>query len=381
VDATGIDPDLLAAVPTEAFTIHRCLGANPDRPTRFRHDARHPLPADVVVVDEASMIDFGLMARLADAVRPEARLVLLGDRNQLASVEAGAVFGDVCDAGAAGGAVRDCVVRLRRPYRFRADGGIGALARAVNEDRPDDALACLRSGAPDLAFVPVPAGADPGATAVRAEVATAWGKGLREAVAAIVDAADAASHAAAVLRAFEHLDRFRVLCIHRRGPRGVEAANRVIPSWIHGRDAENVAGAAGTAGDWYPGLPVMVLRNDYRLDLANGDVGIVLPGFAEDRALLAHFPTADGGVRAFARGRLPPHEPVHAMTVHKSPGSQFGTVLLLLPEEPSPLVTRELVYTAVTRARDRVVVAGSEAVLAAAIRLPIRRASGLKAKL
>ncbi|MBM4398563.1 MAG: AAA family ATPase, partial [Deltaproteobacteria bacterium] len=129
-DATGIDPDLLAAVPAEALGIHRCLGANPDRPTRFRHDERHPLPADVAVVDEASMIDFGLMARLAEAVRPDARLVLLGDRNQLASVEAGAVFGDVCDAGAAGGAVRDCVVRLRRTYRFRADGGIGALARA-----------------------------------------------------------------------------------------------------------------------------------------------------------------------------------------------------------------------------------------------------------
>ena len=413
LDDLAVDESVKAAVPSEAATIHRALGWQPDKPTRFRHGADDPLPVDVVVVDECSMVDLALMAKLVEAVPANARLVLLGDRDQLASVEAGTVLADLCGAGlpprgastalrerlraldpglesrlddpgtlgageaptaqaalpmttvsgpaAAPGApgLQDSLVELTRTYRFDEKSGIGTLARALRAGRGPLATALLRhertfhpEGRPyaDLALFELD-----DVDALRAQVVEGY-RGLCLAP----DPAEA-------LRA---LDRFRVLCAHRRGARGVEALNRAAARWLA------AAGLLRPEGRHYPGLPVLVTRNDYGLGLFNGDVG-VLATDPDTGSLRAWFPYRDG-LRALHPARLPAHEPVFAMTVHKSQGSEVDEVLLVLPEVHTRVLTRELLYTGVTRARRSVVVAGSAEVLEAGIADPVRRASGLR---
>jgi exodeoxyribonuclease V alpha subunit len=372
-----LPPALRDALPLEASTLHRLLGAR-QRGPGVRHDAGDPVPADVVVVDEASMVDLALMAKLVRALRPEARLVLLGDRDQLASVEAGAVLGDVCaGAGSAsasfaaevaettgeplpagdadsGSPMRDTVVLLRHSWRFDAQSGIGRLAAAVNRGDEDGVLAELGAGHPDVGWrVLEPPGA---LAAALAEVAVPGFAAYCEAV------RDGAPDA----EVFAALGRFRVLGAHRRGPAGVERANRLV----EGALAE--AGLVRPTAPWYAGRPILVTRNDAALHVFNGDVGVV---------------RRDGGV-AFERPagepvrvppvRLPPHETVWATTVHKSQGSEFDRVVLVLPSEPSRVVTRALLYTAITRARSRVEVWGSEAVVRAAVATRVERSSGLR---
>lgn len=351
-----------------ASTLHRLLGWQPGR-SRFRHDRFDRLPYDVVVVDETSMVSLTMMARLLDAVRPDARLVLVGDPDQLASVEAGAVLGDLARAagrpephldaalatlGLPSGVVNG-VVTLDHVWRFH--GAVAAFARAVQAGDADEALALLRARTNDLEFVETESAAAP--AAVRADVIEA-GLALAE-----------AARRTDVPAALGALERHRVLCGHRRGPFGVARWSREIERWL----ADALPSASGPEHEeWYPGRPVLVTANDYDTGLYNGDTGVVVA-------------TADGPRVAFpgraplAPSRLAEVATVHAMTVHRGQGSQFARVTVVLPPAESPLLTRELLYTAVTRARTFVRVVGSEAAVRAAVQRPVSRASGLRHRL
>jgi exodeoxyribonuclease V alpha subunit len=427
LDKLDCPAEIKATIPSEASTLHRLLGTLPDSPY-FRHDARNPLAVDVVIVDEASMVDLALMAKLARALPPQAALILLGDKDQLASVEAGAVLGDICgqsgEAGVtpAGGSLREeasihganisasgvpghretavaaCIVELRHSFRFPEGSGVGRASRAIRAGQGTEVLEVLRDDAcPDATWDPIPT---PG--------------GLLEALRPIVLQGCAEFlRASDVEQRFTAFEGFRILCALRRGPFGVETLNALVERIL--REARLIP-----PGQWYHGRPVMITRNDYNLKLFNGDVGIVLPEDypAAARAaaatspeggkpsgLQAHpvtqglpghqpgegpeadssagslrvfFPPVAGQPRSFLPARLPPHETVYAMTVHKSQGSEFDQVLLLLPDRDSPVLTRELLYTAVTRARHKMVVWGRDDVLRTAVARRVQRSSGLR---
>lgn len=357
------------AIPRQATTLHRLLRLDARRLRRRAAPVR--LRFDVVLVDEASMIDLALMDRLLQALSDEARLVLMGDADQLASVEAGSVFSDVCGGSeppgpgpAAEAPIRACVVTLRTSHRYGAESGIRALAEAVRTGDTEAALAALADeGLPDVTLAP-PVG--------RSRLGEPMEQALLAGYGPFARAADAAARLAA-------LDGFRVLCALREGPFGVLRMNRA---------ADELLVAAGLlearrygAGVEAAGRPVLVTRNAPEIGLWNGDVGVLQRGGPPDGrsgALRAVFRGAAGALRELGPSRLPPHEPVFAMSVHKSQGSELDEVALVLPDAPVPLVTRELVYTAVTRARRRVVVHASESVLRAALASRVARASGLR---
>jgi exodeoxyribonuclease V alpha subunit len=356
-----------------AMTLHRLLGFRPDRPTRFRHHAGRHLPYDVVVVDEASMVSLPMAAKLVDALREGARLVLVGDRDQLASVEAGAVLGELCSPPATRGALAGCVVQLTRFHRFGPDSGIGAVARAVQriEDDAGEVLDLLEGRRTETGIGPAyddvalrdPVPEQPLPADVAAEVVDAYR--------AVVEAAASGGDPSRVLAAFE---RQRVLCALRAGPQGVGAVNAHLEQALtaHGYHAD----------ERFPvGRPVMVTQNDYAVRLFNGDVGVVVPDPQAPARRVVAFPGADGEVRLLATSRLPPHETVWAMSVHKSQGSQFDRVVVLLPDQPSPILSRELVYTGVTRARAHATVVARRDLLAAALVRTLPRASGLGERL
>lgn len=355
--------DVSAAIrerlPAESHTIHRLLGVTAD-PGRFRHHAGNPLPLDLLVVDEASMLDLALAARLLDAVPEEARIVLLGDKDQLAAVEVGAVFAAL--ATREGSPLAPNVVWLTKSRRFTADSGIGRLATDINAGEPDRALGWIGANAdPHVAWIE-----DAGASllpATRERILAGY--------APYLDVLRERMHdRAAVFRA---LERFRVLCAVREGPRGVREINRQLGE--HARTVLDHALDPGVRSPWYPGRPVMVSKNEPVLRLFNGDIGVCLPNDAG--ALAVWFLEPDGAFRAVAPSRLPEHEDAWASTVHKAQGSEFDAVLCLLPEKPSPVTVRELVYTAVTRARERVTLAGSAAVFRAACLVRTERRGGL----
>jgi exodeoxyribonuclease V alpha subunit len=394
-------PDALRErMPAESSTVHRLLGVTPDG---FRHDAGNPLAIDALVVDEASMLDLALATRLLEAVPPAARIILLGDKDQLAAVESGAVFaelsvdptltpGCVRDLAALTGtppaaiappaparpsALQDCAVWFTQTYRFSVDSGVGRLANDVNTGRARQAADWLREGADaDVRWLNATAPAS-----VDADALAAMDAGYADWRAAL--AADARD-VAAITEAF---GRFRVLCALREGPRGVTALNAAMARRF--RAALAPTGLPGTglalegpgASPWFAGRPVLVLANDYVLRLFNGDIGIALPD--ADGQLLVHFPdaSAPGGFRAIAPVRLPRHETAFAMTVHKSQGSEFDGVLVMLPQQRSRVLTRELLYTAITRARRGVALVADPAVLEQAIATPTSRHSGLLARL
>ncbi len=381
------------AIPDAAATIHRTLGSLPGVATRFRFDAGNPLAEDVVLVDEASMVDVALMRRLVDAVRPPARLILLGDKDQLSSVEAGAVLGDLCAAPA----LRGCVVELTHSFRFGPESGIGALARAVNAGDAGAALEILTGDRhPDVTLVE-PSAAARGRAVVDPALARCVVDGYRPYLAAVaglapLSAAAAAGRApradagaeggdgdegfaAAELACLAAFDGFRVLAAHRRGPGGVEQLNPAIARLLE--DAGLLAPAARLA----LGQPVIVTRNDYNVMLFNGDIGLVLPDPARPGRRRVVFAAPDGRARALAPARLPAHAMAFALSVHKAQGSEFDAVAVVLPEADSPILSRELLYTAVTRARRSVTVFGSAALVRAAIERRIERASGLAGRL
>ena len=386
-------------LPGDASTVHRLLGYRPfDR--GFTHDATHPLAIDALVVDEASMLDLALARRLFEAVPPSARIVLLGDKDQLSAVESGAVFSElgvdpslsdacaqtlarlsgidrariVAPASREASALADSVIWFTRNFRFAEDSGIGRLAAFVNTGEAEQAIGFLRTGIDGDARwirsdsgVTDPAGAsiiDPARVSVTSLDAMLAGF---EPYATAIDRAPA--DIAAIADAFE---RFRVLCAVRAGSRGVDAINALLESRLRERLRHH---ANDGRSPWYPGRPVLVRQNDPVLRLFNGDIGIVLPDANGEP--MARFPGPDGGFRAIAPVRLPAHETAFAMTVHKAQGSEFDEVLLMLPSRPNRVLSRELVYTAITRARRRVTVDASEAVLRAAIESRTGRRSGL----
>ena len=355
-DSLDCAPAIKAALPDAASTIHRLLGSVHGLP-QFRHDAENPIAADVVVVDEASMVDLALMAKLFAALGPSARIILLGDKDQLASVDAGKVLGDICAAAegdSSTAALAGCVVHLRKNYRFSADDGIHALSLAVNDGDADAAVALLGSAGAGVACVALPA-------ANRLKVS------LEERVLPVLREVFAAGAPAAALGA---LNRFRILCALRRGPFGVEHVNALVEEIL------DEAGLIERHGSWYRGRPVMIGENDYDLGLFNGDVGVAWPD--ADGVLRVWFAGEGGSMRALMPARLPAHETVFAMTDHKSQGSEFEEILLLLPDRESPVLTRELVYTGLTRASRRVELWQREDVFRGAVCRRVERASGLR---
>lgn len=364
----GVAPAALGAFLSglSARTVHRLLRVDPSRPGRFQHDRDRPLPVDAVVVDESSMLDLGLMARLVEAVGPETRLILLGDEHQLASVEAGSVLADLC---AAQGPVRAHVAQLTESRRFHAKSGIGAVARATLAGDPAAALGLLQSPDwPDVAWIGLDAAGRPGPALARTIVA-GYRPCLDRLLAGPRPGESADAHALAVLRAF---DDFRLLAAHRAGPLGVSGLVALTEALL----ARAVPGFRPRAGA-YLGRPVLITRNDYAVGLYNGDIGIVL---RREGRLVVAFETG-GQLRLLSPSRLPPHETVFAMTIHKSQGSEFTHTAVVLPRQPSPIVTRELVYTGITRARTQLTVVGRPAVFSAGVEAQVHRATGLAAAL
>jgi exodeoxyribonuclease V alpha subunit len=363
-----------AAISEDAATIHRLLGYRPH--AGFRHDRDNPVAADIVVVDEASMVDLPLMAHLLDGLAGDTALVLLGDVGQLASVEAGHVLASigardsetnrysppvVNDLAAMTGfdvprnaaprhALSDAFVELQHSHRFGADSGIGRLARAIRAGDADAALGVLRAAVADVEW--------------RRGDRTELARNLREHwIANYRDIGAAPS----VQDAFARATRLRILTALRESPFGSIAINREIED------------ALGGGAVWYHGRLVMVSANDYRRGLFNGDIGVAWRTPTDD--LEVWFPGADGALRAFAPYTLPAHEPAFAMTVHKSQGSEFDAVAVVLPDAPNRVLGRELLYTAVTRARTHVAVHGEEAIVRAAIAHRLERWSGLPDRL
>jgi exodeoxyribonuclease V alpha subunit len=365
-EAAGLDVapatrELLGGL--RATTLHRLLGRRPDSHSRFRHDRRRRLPHDLVVVDETSMVSLSLMARLAEAVRPDARLVLVGDPGQLASVEAGAVLGDVvgpaAEDGEATGPLADGIVVLQRVHRYGV--GIGAVADAIRRGDADELIGLLEGEAPEVEWIAADPAEDEGAL----EPVRAGAVAAAEAVLAPARSGDADG----ALRA---LGAYRLLCAHRRGPHGVGAWAAGLESWLAAADED-----FDPMERWYAGRPLLVTENDDELRLYNGDTGVVVQH--EDR-LVAAFERG-GTVVTHGTTRLGAVDTAYAMTIHKSQGSQWGTVAVLLPPPGSRILTRELLYTAVTRARERLVLVGTEEAIRAAVRRPVARASGLRRRL
>lgn len=364
----SLPPELKTGLAQGAQTVHRLLGWSAGG---FRHHQGNPLPLDMLVVDEASMLDLELAARLMEALPEHASLVLLGDRNQLASMEAGAVLANLCredvvnafspdfvaDAVKAGApeltvtpralALTDNVVELQKSWRFDADSGIAALSALIRDGQAQEAGKLLEEGRNDLKML---------SCTGQADLAAVLKPLLRKAFRGQGETTDPA-------RAFEIFGTLRLLSPVRKGPRGTEALNRLA------REA-----LGEPAGDgWYPGRPVMILENDYNLGLFNGDVGIALP---VDGTLRVFFPAAQA-FTSFTPARLPRFETCYAMTVHKSQGSEFGHAVLILPEEPCPILGRELLYTALTRAKEHFTLIGTAGQIREAIERPSRRDSGL----
>jgi exodeoxyribonuclease V alpha subunit len=368
-------------LPADASTIQRLLGARGDSP-HFRHNAKDPLTADVVIVDEASMIDLALLAKLFDAIRPDARIILVGDKDQLASVEAGSTFRDICTPGFELGVsvslaeafadvtgekleavsadqapIHSVVVELRRNYRFTPGAGIAELSNAVNRGDAVAAIAVLKRGG-SIRWRPTPSPKN-------------FERELRERVfprfEKLVRARDP-------VVALKHLAEFAVLCALRRGPFGAETVNALLEGML--RETGLIEGA----GRYHAGEPIIIVRNDYNVGLFNGDLGIALPD-AVTGELRVFFRGEGGEVLNFAPGRLPAHEPAFALTVHKSQGSEFHDALVILPERDAPVLTRELVYTGITRVRETVEVWASEEILRQTIGRKIERSSGLRERL
>ncbi|MCB1734630.1 MAG: exodeoxyribonuclease V subunit alpha [Gammaproteobacteria bacterium] len=369
-------PSIRDALPTDAGTLHRLLGLHPVR-SQPRYGAERPLPIDVLVIDEASMVDLPLMAKTVAALPDHARLILLGDKDQLASVEAGNVLADICNDGGdrpvspelavqfrqlgialpsaerPQPALADSIVQLRHSYRFAAGGEIARLAEAVNRADSDAIDNILAAPGTSVQFL-----------------SNADRPGLLQ---RIVDAYRPLCEATHIDDALGALKRFRVLTALRRGPDGVEHLNARIEQAMH----RVLRIPASTAQPWYRGRPIMITRNAPDLNLFNGDIGLCWNDHHKPDRLGVAFPTADGDLRWLSPQRLPQHETVFAMTVHKSQGSEFDQVMLVLGEIANPVTTRELIYTGITRARHRITLIASDAALKSGIDTRTQRGGGL----
>ncbi|MBU0480249.1 MAG: exodeoxyribonuclease V subunit alpha [Proteobacteria bacterium] len=371
-------------IPVRATTIHRLLGVIRDAPN-FRYHGDNRLPYDLVVVDEASMVDLPLMAKLVRALPEQCRLVLLGDRDQLSSVEPGAVFGDICCrsmmncfsrsfiseatilaktddldlSGQEKGGLADSLVGLRRGFRFAAESGVGRLARAVNVGNGDEVLRLAHDEeCPEIIWREC-TNPDQIESLLREILREIWWNTSEQSLPGELLAS---------------LGKFQILCALRNGPFGVAGINAFV--------RKSVVGNLTLSGkmNYHQAQPIMVSRNDYQLELFNGDTGVVARDPGHHEHLRAFF-RASEGVRSVSLLSLPPHESCYAMTVHKSQGSEFDRVILVMPDKKSPVLTRELVYTAVSRAREKIEIWGSEDVLRVALDAVTSRRGGLQEKL
>lgn len=380
--ALNCPEEIRERLPSEAVTLHRLLGARRQSAT-FAYNRDQPLPADVVIVDEASMVDQTLMYRLSEALEPETRLILLGDRDQLASVEAGSVLGDVCGGGEKprfSGKMRnllrgcglelpeerkgkeevamaDQIALLRHNFRFSPHSGIAAFSEQVNAGNAEKALEILES--PDFPDCGIRDFGD----------ADEYRRELGRQASVYLDRALKNGEPAMVFQAYR---RMCLLSPHRRGPIGTVQLNRTVEYQLA------LQGRISRYETFYAGKPLMITRNDHLLNLHNGDIGICLP---DGRGGLRVWFQKEGAVRDYSPSRLPSWETAYAITVHKSQGSEFDEIVLLLPRQKSPVLSRELVYTAVTRARKNFRVRGKTGILRQAIGRSIRRSSGLKERL
>lgn len=372
-----------AMLPDEASTLHRLLGAQPGS-QRMRHHAGNPLHLDVLVVDEASMIDLPMMSRLIEALPPHARVIFLGDRDQLASVEAGAVLGDICawvnagytaeraaqltrltgcavpaGDGRAASALRDSLCLLQKSYRFGSDSGIGQLAAAVNRGDKSATRDVFGQGFSDIERKPL-------------QSTEEYQQMLDDALAGYARYLLLVHSNAAPAEVIAAFGEYQLLCALREGPFGVSGLNeRLEQALLRQRQITRLPHSR-----WYHGRPVMIARNDSSLGLFNGDIGIALE---QGQGIRVWFPLPDGTIKSVQPGRLPEHDTAWAMTVHKSQGSEFDHAALILPQQIVPVVTRELVYTAITRARKRLSLYADERVLMQAITSRTERRSGLEA--
>lgn len=375
--------DRLALFPNEASTLHRLLGAQPGS-QRLRYHAGNPLHLDVLVVDEASMIDLTMMSRLIDALPPHARVIFLGDRDQLASVEAGAVLGDICTYASLGytaeraqelarltgcslvsenhslaGALRDSLCLLQKSYRFGSSSGIGQLAAAVNRGDRHTTCAVFDGTFTDIEKKSLQSGEEYQAM-------------LDDALLGYQHFLTGVQQQSAPEQVIAAFGEYQLLCALREGPFGVSGLNDRLEQLL----AQKRKIYRTPHSRWYEGRPVMISRNDSALGLFNGDIGIALN---RGQGLRVWFQMPDGSVKSFQPSRLPEHETAWAMTVHKSQGSEFNHAALILPTQLSPVITRELIYTAITRARQRLSLYTDERVLVQAIAARTERRSGLSA--
>jgi exodeoxyribonuclease V alpha subunit len=369
---------ILERIPEEASTIHRLLGIR-DASGRPQRSAEDPIPADLIVLDEASMIDLSLMAKVMAALRPGAGLILLGDKDQLDAVQPGSVFGELCaeplyslgllglaekvqgvrrqETAGSGAGLQDALFRLTRSFRFREEAGIGSFARAVNAGDEAGAVSILRSDTSgELQWT----GADGTAgTMFPADAVARWLRPYFESI----------LHGGTEEECLRRFGLFRLLTPLREGPGSVDDLNDRVEQWL------KKEGLITDASGWYPGKPVMITANNYTLGLYNGDVGVTMPDANGNLHIV--FAGTGGAFRTYAPSRIPAYDRAYATTVHKSQGSEFDEVLLLLPVTDSPVVTRNLLYTAVTRARHRCIVQGSEEAVRAGTRSRPQKMSGL----
>lgn len=337
-------------IPNTASTIHRLLGVQYHSPY-FRHNKHKPLAYDVVVIDEASMVDLALMGKLVDALRPGSRLILLGDKHQLASVELGTVLADMISA------LPENIVELRKSYRF--DGGIQQFSQAINAGNSSYAWKLLVNDDPSNVSL------------LEEEVAEYGGDKYCK----YMDYVRKAKTCADYKKIFVMLHSFKILCALRKGPTGVSGINERVECYLTGKGYDCFSFI------WYPGRPVMISRNDYTLDLYNGDIGICLPDPEDPGTMKVWFERSDGSLRSVLPGRISSCKTVYALTIHKSQGTEIGEVLVVLPDQVSALITRELLYTAVTRAKESVYLKSSKTVFDLAVAGTVKRHSGLAVRL
>lgn len=329
-------------IPETVTTLHRLLGAKPPSPY-FRHNADKPLVYDLVVVDEASMVDLALMSKLLDALKPGARLILLGDKDQLASVESGAVLADLTAA------LPEHTLELKKSHRF--DGNIKKLAEAVNLQQEDVAWQVLQ-------------GDDENSSVLDQDLVD-YVVGQQEEYLRLIKAG------AGFDETYRAFSRFQVLCSNRQGKNSVADINCRVEQRLAEQKLINLSGL------WYVGRPVMVTQNNATLHLYNGDIGLCMPDKEQAGKLMVFFQRADGSVKKYLPPRVSHCETVFAMTIHKSQGSEFEEVLIVLPEAINPVLTKELLYTAITRAKQTIRLVADEAVFNATVRQKVERTTGL----
>ena len=352
LERLSLTPEISQAIPRDSHTLHRLLGARVHSP-HFRHNALNPLPYDVVIVDEASMADLALMSKLTEALPEPARLILLGDQDQLASVESGAVFAEMLTG------LPDNRAVLTTTYRFNP--AIGAFAQAIRAG--DTKAAWTLAASPDYPEIHLEE---------RASIESLWAERLP----AYMEIARNFPTKTSIDEIFAIFRQLQTLCAARTGAWGVAGVNQRVERLLRRK------GHAIGHDLWYIGRPVLLRRNDSSLGLYNGDLGICLPGDSLDESPGGGFRVwfdGDGGFRPFPPWRLPEHDTAWAMTIHQSQGSECAEVLLILPEEGHPVLSRQLLYTGVTRARDTVRLVASEDIFRLALERPVARHSGLAA--